>query len=177
MALRELIPDLPYTRAGQYVEVTLPKEKLFESAALLRDRFDYTYLSSITAVDWLERIELLYHLYSHSPHERQGCVVLKVDLERPPYPEYPYAPSLTPLWPGAEFQEREVYDLMGVKFTGHPDLRRILLADDFPGHPLRKDFVFDYQYVLVQHLQQGIEGQHAASSPQQTDEQQAGSAP
>ena len=68
-------------------------------------------------------------------------------------------PIETTIWPGADFQEREIWDLMGIKFVGHYDLRRILLADDFPGHPLRKDFTFDYEYVLVRHLRSGVEGQ------------------
>ena len=67
--------------------------------------------------------------------------------------------SMTAIWPGADFQEREVYDLFGVKFVGHPDLRRILLEDRFPGHPLRKDWTFDYEYILVRHLKYGAEGQ------------------
>lgn len=165
VALRELIPDLAFERVHGYVEVTLPKEQLLGAATLLEYRFEYDYLSSITAVDWSDRIEMVYHLYSFDPKKQPGCTVLRVNLERPAYPDYPTVQSLTPLWPGAEFQEREVYDLMGVKFVGHPDLRRILLSDDFPGHPLRKDFVIDYQYVLVQHLRYGIEGQFAPSAP------------
>jgi len=62
---------------------------------------------------------------------------------------------------GAELQEREIFDLFGLKFVGHPDLRRILLDDNFPGHPLRKDWTFDYEYVLVKHLKYGAEGQDA----------------
>ena len=64
-----------------------------------------------------------------------GCLVIRADL--PPEPN-PICPSLTTVWAGAELQEREIYDLFGVKFVGHPDLRRILLDDNFPGHPLRK---------------------------------------
>ena len=78
----------------------------------------------------------------------------------PPDPN-PLCPSLTTVWAGAELQEREIYDLFGVKFVGHPDLRRILLDDNFPGHPLRKDWTFDYEYVLVKHLKYGAEGQDA----------------
>jgi NADH:ubiquinone oxidoreductase subunit C len=162
--LRRTLPDLQWKRVQGYLELSVPKPSLVDVARGLRDDFDYTYLSSITAVDWIDRIELVYHLYSHNYKTRPGCVVLRVDLERPDFPDYPLCPSLTGLWPGAEFQEREVYDLMGVKFIGHPDLRRILLADDFPGHPLRKDFVFDYEYVLARHLSYGVEGQFQTPS-------------
>jgi NADH:ubiquinone oxidoreductase subunit C len=141
--------------------VTLPLERLLAACRLLRDRFGYDYLSSITAVDWRDRFELVYHLFSYNYKQRPGGVVLHVFLPRPALPEYPLAPSLTRLWPGAELQEREIYDLMGIKFTGHPDLRRVLLTEDFPGHPLRKDFVFDYEYVLMRHLRYGVEGDTA----------------
>jgi NADH:ubiquinone oxidoreductase subunit C len=155
------MPDLEWQRVHGYVELKVPPGRLVEIAQRLRDQFEYDYLSAVTAVDWPDRIEMVYHLYSFNYAQRPGCVVLRVDLERPSLPEYPLVDSLTRLWPGADFQEREVYDLMGVKFLGHPDLRRILLADDFPGHPLRKDFVFDYEYVLVNHLRYGVEGQLA----------------
>jgi NADH:ubiquinone oxidoreductase subunit C len=154
-----MLPELEWTRAHGYVEIKIPKERLVDAGQRLRDGFGYDYLSSITAVDWLERIELVYHLYSFNYRQRPGGMVLRVDLERPDYPDYPLCPSLTKLWPGVDFQEREVYDLMGVMFVGHPDLRRILLSDDFPGHPLRKDFVFNYEYVLVRHLSYGVDGQ------------------
>jgi NADH:ubiquinone oxidoreductase subunit C len=157
--LREALPDLPAQRVQGYLELKIPKDQLVDVARRLRDDLGYDYLSSVTAVDWRDRIEMVYHIYSFNYLQRPSGVVLRVDLERPALPEYPLCPSLTPVWPGAEFQEREVYDLMGVKFPGHPDLRRILLSDDFPGHPLRKDFVFDYEYVLVRHLSYGVEGQ------------------
>jgi NADH-quinone oxidoreductase subunit C len=163
VTLRESLPDLEWKLAHGYVETEIPSERLLEVAQLLRDSLDYDYLSSITAVDWLDRIELVYHLYSFNYRKRARGMVLRVNLERPDFPEYPFCASLTKLWPGADFQEREVFDLMGIKFIGHPDLRRILLADDFPGHPLRKDFVFDYEYVLVRHLSYGVEGQFAPS--------------
>jgi NADH:ubiquinone oxidoreductase subunit C len=163
LALRESLPDLEWKLAHGYVELVIPGEWLLDVAQQLRDNFDYDYLSSITAVDWLDRIELVYHLYSFNYRKRARGMVLRVNLARPDFPEYPLCASLTKLWPGANFQEREVFDLMGIKFIGHPDLRRILLADDFPGHPLRKDFVFDYEYVLVRHLSYGVEGQFAPS--------------
>ena len=159
--LREVMPDLEWKRVYGDVELNVPKGRLVEIAQRLRDQYDYDYLSAVTAVDWPDRIEMVYHLYSFNYLKRRSGIVLRVDLERPALPDYPLCDSLTRLWPGAEFQEREVFDLMGVKFIGHPDLRRILLSDDFPGHPLRKDFVFDYEYVLVNHLRYGVEGQLA----------------
>ncbi len=94
--------------------------------------WQFSMLSSLTAVDYKTYFMVVYHLYS--PALRQGIVV-KCRCER----ENPRVPSVTRWWP-AEFQEREVYDLLGVFFTGHGDLRRILMPDDYSGHPLRKDF-------------------------------------
>ena len=162
-ALREVAPDLTWERKHGYVEIKVPREKLLESARACK-RLGYDYLSAVTGVDWRDRLEMLYHFYSYDYVATPGCIVLRVDL--PPEPN-PLCPSLTPIWAGAEFQEREVYDLMGVRFVGHPDLRRILTADDFPGHPLRKDWVFDYEYVLVHHLRYGAEGQQAPPGGQE----------
>ena len=94
------------------------------------------YLSDVTAVDYPpDRIDVVYHLYSMA--KKHGPLTLKVKLPR----ATPSVPSLVPLYRGAEFQEREAYDLYGVTFDGHPDLRRILMWDGFDGHPMRKDYV------------------------------------
>jgi len=134
----------------------LGEARTYVQGTVLTDRMDY--LSAITAVDWRDRVEMLYHCYGWDYVETPGCLVIRADL--PPEPN-PLCPSLTAVWTGAELQEREIYDLFGVKFIGHPDLRRILLDDNFPGHPLRKDWTFDYEYVLVKHLKYGAEGQDA----------------
>ena len=157
VALREVVPDLTWERKHGYVEVKITREALLPTARKVLS-MGYDYLSAVTAVDYRDRLEMLYHVYSFDYVEHPGCIVLKFDL--PPEPN-PLCPSLTSIWPGANFQEREIYDLMGVKFVGHPDLRRILLEDRFPGHPLRKDWTFDYEYVLVRHLRHGAEGQFA----------------
>jgi len=165
--LKSVAPDLKWERVHEYVEVTIDRGKLVAAARAARDELGYDYLSSITAVDWKDRLELIYHFYSYDPETQSGCLVLRVPLEVEPYP---LVDSLTPLWPGADYQEREVYDLMGIKFAGHPDLRRILLDDDFPGHPLRKDFEIDYQYVLVHHLRYGAEQQRETPLSGRTSE-------
>lgn len=94
----------------------------------------FDYLADITAIDWQDRIEVIYHLTALARNEK---IALRIDLDR----EKPEAASVTSVWKGANLQEREVYDLMGVVFTGHPDLRRVLLPEDWEGFPLRKDYV------------------------------------
>jgi NADH:ubiquinone oxidoreductase subunit C len=148
----------------QYLELGVSAERLLEVARLLRDQLDYDYLSQVTAVDWPDRFEVIYTLYhlrhwqeraSAEPEGPRG-LMLRVNLPRV---EEPRITSVISVWPGAELQEREVYDMLGIRFVGHPDLRRILLDDDFPGWPLRKDFTIDPEYVLVRHLAHGAEGQ------------------
>lgn len=93
------------------------------------------YLVSISAVDYVEYFELVYHILSI---EKNHIVVLKArcwgreDLT---------VSSVTSLWQGADFQEREIYDLMGINFGGHPNMKRLLLWEGFPGHPQRKDWL------------------------------------
>lgn len=94
----------------------------------------FDYLADITAIDWLDRIEVVYQLTNLAKNAK---VALRVDLDR----TQPELDSVTSVWKGADYQEREVFDLMGVVFKGHPDLRRILLPEDWEGYPLRKDYV------------------------------------
>jgi NADH:ubiquinone oxidoreductase subunit D/NADH:ubiquinone oxidoreductase subunit C len=103
-------------------------------ARRLRDEHGLDYLVNLTAVDWRDRFEVVYHLCTCTPGG--APVTLKVTAERAD----PVVPSVVDIWPGADFQEREVYDLFGVRFAGHPNLRRILLWEGFAGHPLRKDW-------------------------------------
>ncbi len=90
-------------------------------------------MGMMTAVDREEHFEIVYRLQSRA---MQAGMLLKCEVSR----ENPRTRSLVDLWPSADWPEREVYDLFGIVFEGHPDLRRILLPDDFEGHPLRKDF-------------------------------------
>jgi len=90
-------------------------------------------LGMLTAVDRGEHFEMVYRLQSRAMH---AGMFLKCEVLR----EDPVVSSLTDLWPSADWLEREVYDLFGIRFAGHPDLRRILLPDDWVGHPLRKDY-------------------------------------
>ena len=116
---------------------TVGASRLVEICRWLRDTpgIELDHCDDLTAVDRPQQnvIEVVYHLFSY-PH-RHG-VVLKVMLDR----AAPALPSVEEVWKAANFMEREVYDLFGVQFSGHPDLRRILLPDDWVGHPLRKDY-------------------------------------
>jgi len=111
-------------------------DKIVELCQTLRDDLGFNYLSSLTGVDLIEdnKMEVVYHTYSIN--KGGGALVLKVQVDR----DNPVIPSLVPVFPGADFQEREAWDLLGIRFDGHPDLRRILTWDDFHGHPLRKDW-------------------------------------
>jgi NADH-quinone oxidoreductase subunit C len=151
--LQNLGVDAPAEPHENYVEVLVPVEKLEEVALALRDRLSYSLLSMATAVDYPDRIQVIYLAFTlEHPHG----VLLKTDLPREGIPD---CPSMTTVWPGADFQEREIYDMMGVNFVGHPDMTRILTEDDFPGHPLRKDFSIEPDYVLMRHLRFGVDGQ------------------
>jgi NADH-quinone oxidoreductase subunit C len=126
----------------------------------VRDEMQYEILNNISGVDYLEpdakkvakagfepHLEVVYHFSSFSrPGER---LMLKVKLPRwknDTPGELPEVPSVAHLWRTADWHEREVYDLVGVMFTNHPDLRRILMNDDWEGHPLRKDYEFPLEY-------------------------------
>ena len=124
--------------------LVIKPEDLLRAAKFLKesDEFKMNYLSLITAVDYLEFLESVYHLYSID--KRTGPLVLKVRVPR----GSPKVPSLVAIYRGAEFQEREAYDMMGIVYEGHPDLRRIFMWEGFEGFPLRKDYIPEDEDVL-----------------------------
>ncbi len=125
----------PDARPG-YSGWIVDSAKLTEVATAIRDEFGYDMLTALTAVDYLpeNKMEVVYHVYQTTGGP---ALVFKVQVPRVDPIE---VPSVTPIWRGAEFQEREAWDLFGIKFTGHPDLRRILMWEGFDGHPMRKDW-------------------------------------
>ena len=117
--------------------VWIRPESILEVCAALKDAPDYKfdYLVSVSAVDYIEYFELVYHLVS-MVHNHSAVIKAKcwgrTNLS---------VPSVVGVWQGADFQEREVYDLKGVSFEGHPNLKRLVLWEGFPGHPQRKDYL------------------------------------
>ena len=172
---------VPNTTPANQPSLLLDKEHAFAAVKFLRDdaelRLDYC--SSVTGVDWLDRVvkktvkvkqvvdgvekeidqaeeeklpgylEAIYHLFSIT--HKHGPVVIR--LRTRDRVTDTSLPSLTPLYRSAEFQEREIYDLYGIKFTNHPDLRRILMWDELEDHPMRKDYVQpdDFEYEPTPH--------------------------
>ena len=124
----------PDTRPG-YQGTIIDLEHLVEFARVARDEFSYDYLSSVTGVDYFpeDKMEVVYHAYKMTGGP---ALIFKAQTSRTDS----VVPSLVSIYPGAEFQEREAWDLLGIRFSGHPDLRRILMWEGFAGHPLRKDW-------------------------------------
>jgi NADH-quinone oxidoreductase subunit C len=116
--------------------VVVPRERLRATAFFCRDELQFNLLSDATCLDrhpFEPRFEVMYHLVSIP---RRAKLRLKTKL----YGKDAVADSLVPVWPGANWLEREVFDLFGIRFAEHPDLRRIVLPDDWEGHPLRRDY-------------------------------------
>jgi NADH-quinone oxidoreductase subunit C len=115
----------------------------------LKNTAGYDFLADVTAVDFLGRdlrFEVVYHLRSMKTAARLRIKVQVAQIEEGPAPE---VPSMVPLWPTANWLEREVYDMYGIKFIDHPDLRRILMYEEFVGHPLRKDYPKEKRQPLI----------------------------
>jgi NADH-quinone oxidoreductase subunit C len=120
-----------------HIVAEIPLEHMELTLTTLKDdsEFDFKMYMDFTVVDWMERkprFDLVYHLYSVEKNHR---IRIKVGIT-----ESQSAPTMSGLWPVADWHEREMFDLYGVKFSGHPNLKRILLYDSFKGHPLRKDY-------------------------------------
>ena len=161
--------------SGQH-SLLLSHDKALEVAKFLKteDGLKFDYCSNVSGVDWMDReevkkipdpenpgktiekkdkipgyLEAVYHLYSIEL--KQGPLILR--LRTQDRSDNHNLPSLTPVWRGCEFQEREIYDLFGIHFSGHPDLRRILMWDEFKDYPMRKDYVEpdDYEWEPTAH--------------------------
>ena len=121
--------------------VVVDKNALIDVGRFLKDTtdLDFDYLASLGGTDDLQNLWSVIHLYSIRRNHR---LVMKVKLDR----NDPSVASLCDLWPTANWHEREAYDLYGIRYEGHPDLRRILLPEDWPGYPMRKDYDFPEHY-------------------------------
>ncbi len=116
-----------------YDILKITKEQLHDLCSSLKNEWGFNYLANLSAVDYEDRLEVVYHIYS-IPDNRKVAVKTVVDRGNAT------VASVYDIWKSADWQEREAFDLLGIKFTGHPNLIRILLPYDFAGHPLRKDF-------------------------------------
>ena len=133
--IREFEPETEFPEGTQLLEAIVPAEKMFALVEKLKSepKTTFNYLISLTAVDFLTHMTVVYHLDST---EFRHLIVLKTVLTDR---ENPKIDSLTSIYPTAEFHEREVFDLFGIRFNNHPNLKRLFLEDDY-GYPLRKDF-------------------------------------
>jgi NADH-quinone oxidoreductase subunit C len=140
--IKSINGNLEIREGKQYVEVSVPPAMLHQLARQLRDKeeLQFDYLFCISGIDYGTDLGVVYHLRSTI---FDHVVVLKT---RTSDRENPHIESLTDIWQSAEFHEREVYDLLGIKFTNHPDLRRLFLDKSW-GFPLRKDYVDDINIV------------------------------
>ncbi|MCD6162193.1 MAG: NADH-quinone oxidoreductase subunit C [candidate division Zixibacteria bacterium] len=143
-----------YIFRGDIVGI-IKKERLIDLCRFLKDNpnLKFNFLSMITAADYLgknkKRFEVVYSLYSIEQHHR---IMLKIACDK-----NEEIPSLTAIWDTANFQEREVYDMFGIRFSNHPNLTRILMDDDWVGHPQRKDFPLTYEAPEFSHNRGNVE--------------------
>lgn len=136
--LKGRFPQVTDRASLDHPAINVPLADVVAVLKVLRDDFRFDFLADLTAVDWAEnaspRFTVVYHLYSTTQHE---YVRVATDCASDTEPS---APTVVPLWPGANWHERECYDMFGIKFVDHPDLRRILMWEGYPGFPLRKEF-------------------------------------
>jgi NADH-quinone oxidoreductase subunit C len=123
--------------AGDKTSVIVTSKSLYQVAEFLKNTpsLDFDYLTNLTAVDYVDYFEVVYHLISL---KHNHSLVLKTRCHDR---DKPVVPSLVNVWRSADFQEREAYDLMGIIFDGHPNLKRLLLWEGFVGYPLRRDYL------------------------------------
>jgi NADH-quinone oxidoreductase subunit C len=137
-ALKEKFPQVTDRASLDHAAVNVPAADVPAVLQCLRDEFAFDLLMDLTAIDWAEgaspRFTVVYHLFSTTRH---GYIRVAANCASDTEPA---VPSVVALWPGANWHERECYDMFGIKFAGHPDLRRILMWEGYPHFPLRKEF-------------------------------------
>jgi NADH-quinone oxidoreductase subunit C len=129
----DALTDAKFDRAE--LTLTIAREQIRAACQTVQEA-GYNFFEDLTAVDWFPsspRFQLSYHILSHPYRERIRLRVMLDEAEAA-------VDSITPVWPAADFYEREVFDLFGIRFEEHPNLRRIMMPDDWKGHPLRKDY-------------------------------------
>lgn len=136
-SITAILPEAIFDETGEFLNVIVPAENLLPFMTSLRNNaeFNMDYLFCLTCIDWKDHFMMVYHLLSKT-HRHEFVVKAKISDRVNPQIE-----SMSGIWKTANFHEREVFDLFGVKFLNHPDLRRIFLDDNWPGFPLRKDYV------------------------------------
>jgi len=166
----------PQIIKGAFLSLDIERSNLLAVCRFLRDQLNFDMLSCISGVDMIDHLEAVYHVRSIA---RNQILQLKVQIDA----DKPEVNSVVSVWPGANWLEREIYDLYGIRFLGHPDLRRILLDDEFEGYPMLKSFhqtpftvkppattqvnpnvavagkyqLQDYEHVVMKKLGQGLE--------------------
>jgi NADH/F420H2 dehydrogenase subunit C len=138
-----LVPDAELVENKQFLTFVIPPAKMHDLAFTLKNTGDlaFDYLFCLSGVDMVKYLEVVYHLES-TVHKHQ--LVLKV---RTADRENGAVDTVCDIWRTAEFHEREVYDLLGIRFSNHPDLRRLFLEEDWKGHPLRKDYMDEVNII------------------------------
>lgn len=134
-SIQQSIPSAAFEEGAEWTTAVIEPADWERVALLLRsaEGLEFDYLFCVTAVDWKTHFTMVYHLTS-TVHRHTAVVKVRLDRERP------VIGSAAGIWRTAEFHEREAYDLMGIEFTGHPDLRRLFMTDEWKGWPLRKDY-------------------------------------
>ncbi len=143
-ALKSAFADLAISEFRGQTRAVAPRESIHDVLRMLKEQLGFDLLVDVTCVDYLryrgakDRFGLVYLLANVETNER---ITVRTFVNDPdPRQDGPAVPSVVDLWEGANWLEREVWDLFGIRFTGHPDLRRIVLPEEFTAHPLRKDY-------------------------------------
>ena len=133
-AVSEMLSEDNFDESGEWLSIAIDGSLWRVVATILKSELlGFDYLFCVTCIDWKSHLTMVYHLSGTS---HRHSIVVKANLDR----DNPIIDTVCDMWRTAEMQEREVFELFGVQFTNHPDLRRLILTDDFVGFPLRKDF-------------------------------------